>query len=93
MIGPNNNEINKMIKDLQAKYKLTNEGDLNEYLGIKVERTKDGKGCTLTQPNLIRRILKAVNFSEERKKNKRPVRTPAMKVLHKDVGGHVRQLN
>lgn len=92
LIGPNKDKINKIIQELQEKYKLTDEGDLNEYLGIKVERTKDGKGCTLTQPNLIRQILKAVDLPEERRKNKRPVRTPATKVLHKDVGGHARQL-
>ena len=91
LIGPDHDEINKIIKSLKEDYNLTDEGDLNEYLGIKVERAKKGKARTLTQPSLIRRILKTVGLSEERDKG-RPVRTPATKVLHKDVGGHARKL-
>ena len=91
LIGPDNGEINNIIKSLKKDYNLTDEGDLNEYLGIKVERAKKGKARTLTQPTLIKRILKTVGLSEDREKG-RPVRTPATKVLHKDVGGHARKL-
>lgn len=87
LIGPNSTEINEIIKSLKRDYNLTDEGELNEYLGIKVEKIK-GKlnQRKLTQPTLIKRILKTVGIEEERSKRK-PVQTPATKVLHKDVGG------
>jgi len=92
LIGPNSEEINGIIKSLKRDYNLTDEGELNEYLGIKVERVKGKeKQRKLTQPTLIKRILKTVGIEENREKRK-PVRTPATKVLHKDVGGLQRRL-
>ena len=41
MIGPNPKEIDEIVKSLKEDYDLTDEGDLNEYLGIKIE-TKGG---------------------------------------------------
>ena len=88
LIGPNTNEINNTIKKLQQKYNLTDEGDLNEYLGIKMNRIEGGR--ELTQPVLIDRILKMVGINSELLKG-RKVRTPATKVLHKDTGGLTRR--
>lgn len=92
LIGPNSEEINGIIRSLKRDYNLTDEGELNEYLGIKVEKIKGkDKQRKLTQPTLIKRILKAVGMDEDRGQ-KKPVRTPATKVLHKDVGGLARRL-
>ena len=43
LMGPNGQEIADVIRTLGEKYKLTDEGDLNEYLGIKMKRTKEGR--------------------------------------------------
>ena len=51
LIDPDQQEINHIIKDIKKDYNLTDEGDLNEYLGIKMQRTKRGR--KLTQPTLI----------------------------------------
>jgi hypothetical protein len=55
-----------------------------------MERQKD---CTrwLTQPTLIKQILKTVGISETKPPDKRVIRTPATKVLHKDIGGLLRR--
>ncbi|CAJ1938910.1 unnamed protein product [Cylindrotheca closterium] len=90
LMGPNGREINDVIKRLGQKYKLTDEGDLNEYLGIKMTKTSEGR--ELTQPALIQRILETVNIDLDRGA-RREVRTPANKVLHKDEGGLTRQLH
>ena len=37
------NEINEIIENLKRTYALTDEGDLNEYLGIKMEKLNDGQ--------------------------------------------------
>ena len=66
---------------------MTDEGDLNEYLGIKMERLEGGQGRKLSQPTLIRRILKTVGVDEEQQGHKRAVRTPATHVLGRDING------
>ena len=92
LIGPGENKINGIIESIKEDYAMTDEGDLNEYLGIKMERK--GKARWLTQPALIHRILKAVNISEERKGQGRqtPCTTNGKKaVLSKDVRGPIRR--
>ena len=37
LIGPNKDEINKIIADIRKDYNLTDKGDLNEYLGIQMK--------------------------------------------------------
>jgi len=90
LMGPNGQEIADVIRTLGEKYKLTDEGDLNEYLGIKMKRTKDGR--ELTQPALIQRILQTVGVALDRG-DRQEVKTPATKTLHKDEGGEKRRLD
>ena len=89
LMGPDVDKIQKVIESLKEDYNLTDEGDLNEYLGIKVEKTSSG-GLKLTQPTLIERILKAVGMTDKTKSKVR--HTPANKVLQKDLGGRGRIL-
>lgn len=86
-IGPDAAEINTIIKSLQKDFNLTDEGDLTEYLGIKITRTED-KGLELTQPMLIQRILTAVGLPTMKRVS---TSTPATRVLQKDLGGVKRQ--
>ena len=88
LIGPDAHEIDGIIKSLKKDYNLTDEGDLKEYLGIRCDKTRTG-GLKLTQPTLIGRILKAVGIDIKSKVRKR--RTPANKVLQKDLGGPKRR--
>ena len=37
LIGPNEKEIELIIESLKRDYDLTDKGNLNEYLGIKIE--------------------------------------------------------
>ena len=92
IIGPNKRKIDEIIESLKKDYKLKDEGDLNEYLGIKMQRLEDGSR-KLTQPALIKRILKQVQIPEQRPKKRQLQRTPANKVLQKDLGGLPRQHN
>ena len=89
LIGPNEKEIESIIDSLKRDYDLTDEGKLNEYLGIKIEVLRDGTRV-LTQPLLMKRILEAVGIETNRIKRKRR-RTPANRVLQKDEGGHKRE--
>ena len=74
-----------LVKNLQKKYTLQDEGSLTKYLGVDMQINNDGT-MELKQPFLIERILKLIcsegeNF--ESKTNIRPI--PAVKpLLHKD---------
>jgi hypothetical protein len=52
-------------KEFRA-FKMTNEGDISDYLGVKVEKLKNG--CIkLSQPHLIQKILDDLGFNERTK--------------------------
>jgi len=38
IIALSNNEVLKVYTDIQAEFEVTNEGLIDEYLGLKVER-------------------------------------------------------
>lgn len=61
--GPDKSEINKVIEKMQKKLELTVEGDLEDFLGVNIEK-KDG-GYWLTQPQLINQILEALRFKQK----------------------------
>jgi len=88
LMGPNSEEISSILKKLGKRYKMTDEGNLNEYLGIQMEDHRNHR--VLKQPALIKRILEAVGINAENKPKRR--RTPAREGvrLHKDVGGNKR---
>ena len=90
LIVTDENKINKVIENLKYTYALTDEGDLNEYLKIKMENLNDGQR-KLTQTTLIKRILDHVKIHHHRPKDRRPRRSPANKILQKDLGGPKRK--
>ena len=63
--GPNQTQIDKEIEVLGIKqpneenpFEFRDEGELSTFLGIKIEKTTDGK-FNLTQPGLIEKVLAA----------------------------------
>jgi hypothetical protein len=52
LISPYKTLIQKEIKSLQQEYDLTDDGELQDYLGIHFERGADGS-LTLMQPQMI----------------------------------------
>jgi hypothetical protein len=65
LAGPDKAEINQIIKEMQkVKLNITVEGDLEDFLGINIDRRKDGT-INLTQPHLIDQILKDLRLEDE----------------------------
>jgi hypothetical protein len=65
LAGPDEKEIEQIIIDLQAaKLNITDEGDLEDFLGIQIECKADGT-IHLTQPHLINQILKDMRLDNE----------------------------
>jgi uncharacterized membrane protein YheB (UPF0754 family) len=57
LIGPDKNEIDAIIKDMQAaKLDIIEEGELKDFLAVSIERIPDGT-IHLTQSHLIDQIL------------------------------------
>ena len=75
LAGPDREEIDRIIQELQEKAKLTItvEGDLADFLGVSIDRRKDGT-MHLSQPHLIDQILKDLRLDGDKVK---PRSTPA----------------
>ena len=84
LAGPNLDEINKAIEDIKrAKLDITVEGDLQDFLGINIERKKDGT-IHLTQPHLIDQIVKDLNFQSNTKPKSTPASSSKLLSRHSD---------
>jgi hypothetical protein len=42
LLGPDKQEIDTLVKRLGKTFKIEDQGDLSDYLGIKIERKPDG---------------------------------------------------
>jgi hypothetical protein len=56
--------IDKAIKDLRGKFTVEDEGSIEDYLGVQVNKSEDGS-IHLKQPQLIDAILKDLNLLDE----------------------------
>jgi Reverse transcriptase (RNA-dependent DNA polymerase) len=83
MAAKDKEKLDTLVNNLAETSDLTDEGELESFLGIKVNRSDDGKMFTLTQPMLTERIIEAMGMTEAN-----PRATPAQKeALKKDEDG------
>jgi hypothetical protein len=80
--GPDRVEIERLIKEMQAKFNVTDEGDLKEYLGVLVEKQPDGR-TKLSQPQLIEQILGDLWYNDRTKPKATPA--PGGQVLEREL--------
>jgi hypothetical protein len=85
IMGPIKLQVQEVIQQISTKFKKQEEGVMCKFLGIQVQRGKDGS-LSLPQPQLIDSILKDFHLDNGRVANRM---TPALKtrVLHKDTNG------
>ena len=91
LFGPDNEAITSAIKSLEEDFLLTDEGDLKDYLGVRIERRPDGSAL-ITQPRMVDRCLSIVGLPTSADTEAAPTKlheTPAVvrPVLHKDTNG------
>jgi hypothetical protein len=84
IMGASDAELDKMVKKLQSSFDLTEEGDLCDYLGIKVTKHEDAS-ISLTQLHLIASILKDLGLD---KPNTNTARTPSSSTKKKALTRH-----
>ncbi|GBM97221.1 Retrovirus-related Pol polyprotein from transposon TNT 1-94 [Araneus ventricosus] len=68
LIAGKDEDIRKIIKELEEEYELKNLGEVNYYLGINIERTKEGN-FALNQKNKIEEIVEKFNLKEAKPTN------------------------
>jgi Reverse transcriptase (RNA-dependent DNA polymerase). len=68
--GPNKEEIEKVIESIKSTgLNITIEGDLQDFLGINIQRENDGS-IYLSQPHLIEQILEDLRLTDDNVKVK-----------------------
>ena len=80
------NLADKLIKDLQKNFTLTEEGDVSAYLGVQMSIDQENGEITMTQPFLIERIIELLGDAVKEANVKE---TPSVykEILHKDEIG------
>jgi hypothetical protein len=84
LITLDDSEINRVIKELSKHFNITDQGQIDDYLGVKVERKSNG-GIKLSQPPPMELIMKDLKFVDEVKPNEMPA--PSTVILNKDQDG------
>ena len=82
LTGPNHKQILRTIEHIKGTcLNLTNEGDIHDFLGININRLKNGT-INMCQPHLIQQVLDDLNLKKENMKGKT---TPmaASRILHR----------
>ena len=76
-------KINQLTDNLKNKEKLdpTDEGDVNKYLGVEIERNKENKYIAFKQMFLIQRAIELVGLSDSNKVDIPAVKPPLSKYL------------
>jgi hypothetical protein len=94
LAGPTNKELDQVITDMKkAELNLTVEGDVADFLGVKIERKTDGT-IHLTQPSLIDSFLECLQLKEDRGKAKNtPAASSCILGAHKESLSHNRSFD
>ena len=74
----------KAIMEMSKKFEITDEGEIDEYLGVKVQRNEDGS-FELSQPLLIEQILTTLGFNGRTTHKTTP--SLSSKILPRDKDG------
>ena len=79
--------IDTLIRNLSTSYQLEDQGNVQDYLGIRITKDPINKSITMTQPGLIESVLADLNLLSDSK----PKDTPSVGILYPDRDGIPRQ--
>ena len=88
VISPDKLQIDNLVKSLQQDFDLTDDGDVKDYLGVRIEKLSGGR-FKLTQDRIINRCLEIVGIPVNNDTHTKTHRTPAVpdSILQKDSDG------
>jgi hypothetical protein len=82
LAGPDKKEIDLVIQQIkEAKLDITVEGDIQDFLGVNIQREADGS-ITFSQPHLVDKILNAMSMTDKKLKAK-DTPAAASRILHR----------
>jgi hypothetical protein len=84
LCGTSANEIQLIIDKLGILFKITDEGEVDAYLGVKISRPTSDT-IKLKQPHLIQQILDDMGMKPNTKTKDKAV--PSSTILHCNLGG------
>ena len=89
ILSKDEDKITQTMELLKRKYAITDEGNMEEYIGIKLEHS--GNEIRISQPLLIERIIDSIPGT----RHANPVNHPALPyvILTKDEHGEKRKEN
>jgi hypothetical protein len=89
LIDPDLAVVEQALKDLASEFDIEDEGDLDDYLGVKIEKGIEDGTFKLSQPHLIESILEDLKLINHRTKPSKASDTPATfeNKLQKDTTG------
>ena len=84
-ISPESKLIDECIELMRSIFNLTDEGDISDYLGIKVTSSPVDSTISLTQPHLIASIADDIGFTNKTKSKGVPASSTV--ILQRDLDG------
>jgi hypothetical protein len=84
LCGPTKLEVDAIVALLTKSFNISDEGDMSDYLGVKVNRL-DNNIIEMTQPHLIQQIIDDLGLQDNSKEHTTPARADV--VLHRDLDG------
>ena len=94
LISKGTNPIKFFVKSLESRpenFVFTDEGTLDSYLGVNVSKLPSHKEFSLSQPFLIDKTIKALNFDSTTTKSGRDNMPASYPLLNIDVDGPARE--
>jgi hypothetical protein len=85
LCGPSASEIKNIIAELSALFDVTDEGEIDAYLGVKIARSSSSDSIELTQPHVIQQILDDVGMKPNSKTKDKAA--PSSTILRRDLDG------
>lgn len=85
LLGPTKEKVEYIVNMLSASFNLQDEGDMPDYLGVKITHNVDST-ITLTQPQNINSILQVLHFLKPGTTG-RSLSALTSKILHADCDG------
>ena len=77
LAGPDQEEMAATIEEMQAILDMTVEGDLNDFLGVNIERKSNGE-IEMTQPHLIQQTLDLLRLPADSKTKDTPAKSSSI---------------
>jgi hypothetical protein len=84
LCGPSAKEIRIILAELATIFDITDEGEMDAYLGVKITRPTPDT-IELTQPHLIQQILDDMGMKENTKTKDKAA--PSSTILRRDLNG------